>query len=83
MTFEDTLWSGLADSYAQLPMALTAENLAEQHEITRQDCDQFALRSQQRWKEAAESGAFNEELAHIKVKGKIGDESFQVDSLTV
>ena len=79
LTLEDTLWSGLTDSYAQLPMALTAENLAEQHKITRQECDEFALRSQQRWKKAAESGAFNEEIAPVKVKGKKGEESFQVD----
>lgn len=46
---EDTLWSSLTDSYAKLPMALTAEKLAEQYGITRQQCDEFALSSQQRW----------------------------------
>ncbi len=46
---EDTLWASLTDSYAKLPMALTAEKLAEQYGITREECDQFALSSQQRW----------------------------------
>ncbi len=46
---EDTLWASLTDSYAKLPMALTAEKLAEQYSITREECDQFALTSQQRW----------------------------------
>ena len=46
---EDTLWSSLTDTYAKLPMALTAEKLAEQYGITRQQCDEFALSSQQRW----------------------------------
>ncbi len=46
---EDTLWSSLTDSYAKLPMALTAEKLAEQYGITRHQCDEFALSSQQRW----------------------------------
>ena len=46
---EDTLWSSLTDTYAKLPMALTAEKLAEQYGITRHQCDEFALSSQQRW----------------------------------
>ena len=46
---EDTLWSGLTDSYCNLPMGITAENLAEKYGITRQDCDEFALASQERW----------------------------------
>lgn len=46
---EDSLWVGLTDSYAKLPMALTAEKLGEQYGITREQCDEFALTSQQRW----------------------------------
>jgi hypothetical protein len=36
MQMEDRLWSGLTDSYAKLPMGMTAENLAKQYSITRQ-----------------------------------------------
>ena len=46
---EDTLWASLTDAYVKLPMALTAEKLAEQYSISREDCDQYALQSQQRW----------------------------------
>lgn len=46
---EDTLWASLTDTYAKLPMALTAEKLAEQFGISREDCDKYALTSQQRW----------------------------------
>ena len=46
---EDSLWAGLTDEHIKLPMAITAENLAEQYGITRQGCDEFALQSQQRW----------------------------------
>ena len=46
---EDTLWAALTDTYVKLPMALTAEKLAEQYSITREQCDAFALQSQQRW----------------------------------
>ena len=46
---EDSLWSGLTDSYPGIPMAITAENLAEKYGITRLECDEYALQSQQRW----------------------------------
>ena len=46
---EDTLWSSLTDSYIQTPMALTAESLAGKYDISREECDKQALRSQQRW----------------------------------
>jgi len=46
---EDTLWASLTDLHCKLPMALTAEKLADQYGVTREDCDRFALTSQQRW----------------------------------
>ena len=45
---EDSLWSALTDSYCNTPMAVTAENLAQKYGITRQQCDEYALASQQR-----------------------------------
>lgn len=48
--FEDSLWTGLTDTYCKLPMALTAEKLAEVYKITRQGVDEFAFRSQTLWK---------------------------------
>lgn len=47
---EDTLWAGLTDSYINTPMGMTAENLAEEYEISREAVDDFALQSQTRWK---------------------------------
>lgn len=47
---EDSLWVGLTDTYCNLSMALTAEKLGSQYKITRDETDQFALRSQQLWK---------------------------------
>jgi len=49
--FEDSLWTGLTDTYCKLPMALTAEKLAEVYKVTRQEVDAYALRSQTLWKE--------------------------------
>ena len=48
---EDTLWQGLTDFHVKLPMGVTGENLAEKYNISREDCDEFALLSQRRWAE--------------------------------
>nr|KAF6329498.1 acetyl-CoA acyltransferase 2 [Myotis myotis] len=50
LKLEDTLWAGLTDQHVKLPMGITAENLAAQNKISREDCDKYALQSQQRWK---------------------------------
>ncbi|XP_072108290.1 3-ketoacyl-CoA thiolase, mitochondrial [Mobula birostris] len=76
---EDTLWTGLTDLYIKTPMGLTAENLADQYEISRSECDAFALKSQQRWKAAHDAGYFNEEMAPIDVKTKKGKEVLAQD----
>jgi acetyl-CoA acyltransferase 2 len=47
---EDTLWHGLTDEHCKTPMGMTAENLADKYQITRLQCDQFSLKSQQNWK---------------------------------
>jgi acetyl-CoA acyltransferase 2 len=79
LKMEDTLWASLTDSHIKTPMAITGENLAEKYGISRQECDQFALLSQQRWAEANKNGYFNEELVPMEVKGKKGMESFATD----
>src|ERR1700726_2455481 len=53
---EDFLFVGLPDTYCDLPMALTAEKLAEQTGIVRQDADLYALRSQQAAEAAFKAG---------------------------
>ncbi|XP_025220728.1 3-ketoacyl-CoA thiolase, mitochondrial [Theropithecus gelada] len=76
---EDSLWAGLTDQHVQLPMAMTAENLAVKHKISREECDKYALQSQQRWKAANDAGYFNDEMAPIEVKTKKGKQTMQVD----
>ena len=75
----DSLWDSLTDTFTGLPMAMTAENLAEQHKISRQDCDDYALRSQKAWAAANEAGRFKEEIAPIELKSKKGPVAFTVD----
>ena len=65
---EDFLFVGLTDSYCGLPMALTAEKLAEQKGITRRDADCYALRSQLAAEAASKAGVFKQEIAPVEVK---------------
>jgi len=65
---EDSLMVGLTDTYCGLPMALTAEKLAEQYGITRKDADAYALRSQQAADAAYKACRIKEELVPVEVK---------------
>src|SRR2546421_173744 len=65
---EDSLMAGLTDTYCGLPMALTAEKLAEQHGITRKEADAYALRSQQAADAAYKACRIREELVPVEVK---------------
>jgi acetyl-CoA acyltransferase 2 len=65
---EDSLMVGLTDTYCNLPMAMTAEKLAEQKGITRKDADAYALRSQEAAHAAFKSCYLKEEIAPVEVK---------------
>ena len=65
---EDFLFVGLTDTYCGLPMALTAEKLAEQMGITRKDADAYALRSQQLAEAAFKACYLTEEIVPVEVK---------------
>lgn len=79
LKMEDTLWAGLTDQHIKTPMGITAENLAAKYDISREDCDMFALQSQQRWGAAQAAGAFKAEIAPIAIKSKKGMASFEID----
>src|SRR5947209_15153152 len=68
----DYLWEALTDPYAGCDMANTAENLGEIYGITRQDVDEYALRSQQAAKRAQERCYFTSEIVTVTVNGKQG-----------
>ncbi len=67
---EDIMWGSLSDSYCNTPMGVTAENLAVKYNLTREEVDAFALRSQQMWGAANEKGVFKDEIEPIEVKVK-------------
>jgi acetyl-CoA C-acetyltransferase len=64
---------GFNDPLSGLVMGETAENLARQYEITRDEQDEFALRSQRRAAAAIDSGRFDEEITPVEVKGRKGE----------
>lgn len=75
----DALWDGLTDSYVNIPMGVTAENLAEKYNISRKECDEFAIRSQKAWGEAHNSGLFALEMAPVEIQTKKGLKIFDTD----
>lgn len=54
-------------------LGITAENVARRYQISREDQDAFALRSQQCWAEAQEAGRFADELVPVEVPQRRGD----------
>jgi acetyl-CoA C-acetyltransferase len=62
----DTLWDGLVDTYCDLGMGPTAEKLAAQYEITREEADRFALRSQTLTAAAQKEGLLAEEIVPVE-----------------
>ncbi|TPX44618.1 hypothetical protein SeLEV6574_g04386 [Synchytrium endobioticum] len=80
LALEDVLAHSLIDEYPKpTPMAITGENLAKKYGITRQQADEYALMSQQRWAAANEAGRFKAELTTVEIKGKKGVEAFTTD----
>lgn len=62
-----------------LVMGETAEILADQYKIERDEQDQFALRSQQKAEKAIKSGRFKDEIVPVKLQSKKGEELFAQD----
>ena len=64
---------GLWDAFNGYHMGQTAENVAEQWQITREMQDEFALRSQNKAEAAQKAGRFDDEIVAYTVKGRKGD----------
>lgn len=76
---EDSLWEALTDSYCNTPMAITAENCASKYGISREQQDEYALRSQQLAARAWADGRLAEEVVPVEVKGRKGPEHVSRD----
>ena len=76
---EDSLWTALTDTQARMPMALTAEKLAEQYRITQDEVDEFSVLSQRRTAEAQAAGRFRDEIAPVEIETRKGKVTFEKD----
>jgi len=70
---------GLWDAFNGYHMGITAENVAEKWQITRDQQDAFALASQQKAENAMKAGRFKEEIVPVTVKGRKGDTIVDMD----
>jgi acetyl-CoA C-acetyltransferase len=74
LTFIDTMvHDGLTDAFNNYHMGITAENLAEKYQITREAQDHFAVASQNKAEAARAAGRFAAEIAPVTIKGRKGD----------
>jgi len=70
----DTILSdGLTDAFTDVHMGITAENLAEKYDLTREVQDNYALQSQQRTQKAITTGKFDNEIAPHIITTRQGD----------
>jgi acetyl-CoA acetyltransferase family protein len=67
---EDSLFEGLRDAFAGCAMSDTAETLARRHGISRQECEAYAVRSQQAAAAAWQEGVFADEVIAVPVRDR-------------
>jgi acetyl-CoA C-acetyltransferase len=70
---------GLIDAFDDIHMGITAENVADQYGITREEQDEFAAESQLRAETAIQNGVFKDEIVSVEVPDKRGTRLVEVD----
>ena len=70
---------GLWDAFHDYHMGITAENVAEKFQVTREDQDKFALRSQEKALKAQVENKFKEEIVNFKIKSQKTELNFNKD----
>jgi len=76
---EDSLWSALLDTHCGCTMAVTAENCAAKYNVTREEQDAYAIRSQRLADKAWKEGRLKEEVVPVEIKSRKGVEVFAQD----
>ncbi len=75
----DLMVGALHDPFQVIHMGLTAENVAEQFGITRQQMDELAVESHQRASAAIAAGRFKDQIVPVMVKSRKGEVAFEID----
>ena len=68
--YDTMITDALTDAFHQYHMGITAENVAEKWGITREELDEFSVKSQEKACKALETGAFKDEIVPVEVKLK-------------
>ncbi|QAA31075.1 acetyl-CoA C-acetyltransferase [Clostridium manihotivorum] len=76
---DEMIKDGLTDAFNNYHMGITAENVAEQWNASREDQDKFSLESQHKAEQAIKSGQFKEEIVPVTIKTKKGEIVFDTD----
>ena len=76
---DSLMLDGLLDAFDKCHMGITAENVAQEFEVSRHDQDEFAARSQRLAGEAIAAGAFDREITPVTIKGRKGDTVVDTD----
>lgn len=71
--YDSMIQDGLTDAFNNYHMGITAENIAEQWGITRDEQDVFAVKSQNKAEAAQKAGKFNDEIVPIEIPQRKGD----------
>ncbi len=79
MEMRDSMWDSLTNLGVGPAMGITAENVADRYDVTREQMDAYALRSQQRAAAAQMAHKFDDEIIPITVKGRKGDVTYLKD----
>jgi acetyl-CoA C-acetyltransferase len=80
--FTDALWEGLTDPTCNMIMGATAENLAEQYNLSREAQDQFAVQSHKRAFMATRTGRFKDEIVPVEVVKKAAGQEVAKEAIT-
>jgi len=76
---EDGTMDLVTDPFENVPMGITAENLAERFEVSRQVQDEYSIRSQERARAAIDAGYFKEQIMPLEVRKGRETSTFEVD----
>ena len=76
---DSIIHDGLTDAFENYHMGITAENIAEQFAISREQQDEFAVLSQQKASAAIEKGKFSNEIVPITIKTRKEEKVFDTD----
>ena len=79
MEMRDSRWDSFTSLGVGPAMGITAENVADKYDVTREEMDRFSLRSHQRAVAAIDEGLFKEQIIPITVHGRKSDTTYDTD----